>query len=58
MGNAVMKRTENKTADGWEWDESEYSSPCRHRLKMERQAYEAAEREDRENDIPFNIVGF
>ena len=50
MGNAVMKRTENKTADGWEWDESEYSSPCRHRLKMERQAYEAAEREDRENE--------
>lgn len=33
-------------------------TPDKERLKRERQSYEEAEREDRENDIPFNIVGF
>lgn len=39
-------------------DKTEYGEPGKHRLKRQRQAYEEAEREDRENDIPFNIVGF
>lgn len=40
----------------WDWNESILLD--KKRLKRERQAYEEAEREDRENDIPFNIVGF
>ncbi len=39
-------------------DKTEYREPGKRRLKRQRQAYEEAEREDRENDIPFNIVGF
>lgn len=30
-------------------DKTEYRKPGKHRLKRERQAYEEAEREDREN---------
>ena len=37
---------------------TEYRIPDRRRMKRQRKACEEAEREDRENDIPFNIVGF
>lgn len=35
------------TVDWW-WDEHEYRVPSRARMERERQAYEEAEREDRE----------
>ena len=41
-----------------EYDEPAYGIPSKELLKRKRKAYEQAEREDRENDIPFNIVGF
>jgi len=40
------------------WDEIEYRIPNKKRLERQRQAYEEAEREDRENDIPFGDGGF
>lgn len=49
---------ENRMVIDEEWGEIEYRVPNRDRMKRERQAYEEAEREDREDDIPLNIVGF
>lgn len=34
----------------WWWDEQEYRVPSKARMKKQRQAYEEAEREDRENE--------
>jgi len=45
-----MEQIENRMVVDWVWDEIEYGIPNRHRLKRERQAYEEAEREDRENE--------
>ena len=39
---------ENPMTVDWWWDEQEYRVPSRARMKRERQAYEEAEREDRE----------
>lgn len=45
-----MEMIENAmVVDNW-WDEQEYRIPSRARMKRERQAYEEAEREDRENE--------
>lgn len=41
---------ENPMVVDWWWDEQEYRMPSRARMKRERQAYEEAEREDRENE--------
>ena len=41
---------ENKMVLDWPWDEIEYGVSNKRRLKRERQAYEEAEREDRENE--------
>lgn len=41
---------ENSIAVDWWWDEQEYRVPSKSRMKRERQAYEAEEREDRENE--------
>lgn len=41
---------ENKMVVDWVWDELEYGVPNKARLRRERQAYEEAEREDRENE--------
>lgn len=41
---------ENKMVVDWAWDKIEYGVPIRARLKKERQAYEGAEREERENE--------
>lgn len=54
----MYEQIENSMVVNWWWDEQEYRMPSKARMKRERQAYEEAEREDRENDIPFNIVGF
>lgn len=43
--------------DHWTWNEPE-QLPNKQRLKRERQAYEEAEREDREDDVPFGVGGF
>ncbi len=45
-----MQEIENKMVLDWPWDEEEYGVPDRRRLKRIRQAYEEAEREDRENE--------
>ena len=45
-----MQEIENKMVVDWAWDEIEYGVPSRRRIKRERQAYEEAEREDRENE--------
>jgi len=39
---------ENIVVTDWWWGEQEYRVPSRARMKRERQAYEEAEREDRE----------
>ena len=44
-----MEQIENKMVVDWAWDEIEYGFPSKFRIKRERQAYEEAEREDREN---------
>ncbi len=45
-----MEMIENAmVVDNW-WDEQEYRLPSRAQMKRERQAYEEAEREDRENE--------
>lgn len=41
---------ENRMMINSEWNEIEYGVPNKRRLKRERQAYEEAEREDRENE--------
>lgn len=41
---------ENRMVIDSEWEEIEYGVPSRTRLKRERQAYEEAEREDREDE--------
>lgn len=41
---------ENPMVLDWWWDELEYGVPSKARLKGERQAYEEAEREDKENE--------
>lgn len=42
---------ENKMLVDSEWDEQEYRVPNKARLKRLRQAYEEAERVDRENEF-------
>lgn len=49
---------ENKMVVDEAWDWNERTSSDRERLKRERQAYEEAEREDREDDVPFGVGGF
>ncbi len=44
-----MEQAENPRVIDWWWDEQEYRAPSRTRLKRERQAYEEAEREDRDD---------
>ena len=39
---------ENSMVVDWWWDEKEYCIPSKAQMKRERQAYEEAEREDRE----------
>ena len=46
-----MQEIENKMVVDWVWDELEYGVPNRTRMKRERQAYEEAEREDRECEL-------
>lgn len=41
---------ENRMMINSEWNEIEYVIPNKRRLKREMQAYEEAEREDRENE--------
>lgn len=43
-------RIENRMVVDLEWDEIEYRIPNKARLRRERQSYEEAEREDRENE--------
>ena len=45
-----MQEIENRMIVDSEWDEIEYGVPSNARLKRQRQAYEEAEREDRENE--------
>ena len=45
-----MEQIENKMVVDAAWDEIEYGILSKRRLKRERQAYEEAEREDRENE--------
>lgn len=42
---------ENRMVVDSEWGEIEYGIPNKRRLNRERQAYEEAEREDRENEF-------
>lgn len=49
---------ENRMVIDDEWDEVEYRIPNKRRLKRERQAYEEAKREDREDVIPYGIAEF
>lgn len=49
---------ENAMLTDWWWDEHEYRVPSRARMKRERQAYEEAEKGDREDVIPYGTVGF
>lgn len=42
-----MMEIENSMIVDWWWDEQEYHIPNKRRLKMEQQAYEEAEREDK-----------
>ena len=44
----MYEQIENSMVVNWWWDEQEYRMPSKARMKRERQAYEAAEREDRE----------
>ncbi|MBD5543760.1 MAG: hypothetical protein HDR01_05850 [Lachnospiraceae bacterium] len=46
-----MEQIENKMVVDWAWDEIEYGIPNKRRLNRERQAYEAEEREDREDEL-------
>lgn len=46
-----MHELENRMIVDEEWDEIEYGVPSKARLKRERQDYEEAEREDRENEF-------
>lgn len=41
---------ENHMVVDWWWDDQECRAPSRARLKREKQAYEEAEREDREGN--------
>lgn len=45
-----MIEIENSMVVDWWWDEQEYGLPSKRRLKRKRQAYEEAEREDREDE--------
>lgn len=45
-----METIENAMVVDWWWGEQEYRLPSRAQMKRERQAYEEAEREDRENE--------
>lgn len=45
-----MQEIENPMVLAWWWDEQEYGVPSKRRLKRERQAYEEAERENKENE--------
>lgn len=47
----TMETVENSMVVDWWWDEQEYRVPSKARLKRERQAYEEAEREDRDEYI-------
>ncbi|MDE5965859.1 MAG: hypothetical protein K2G89_03410 [Lachnospiraceae bacterium] len=47
----MTDQIENAMVVNWWWDESEYGVPSKARMKRERQAYEAEEREDREDGI-------
>lgn len=44
------REIENRMIVDSEWGETEYGVPSKHRMNSERQAYEDAEREDRENE--------
>lgn len=46
----MYEQIENRMVVNWWWDEQEYRMPSKARMKRERQAYEEAEREDRENE--------
>lgn len=46
----MFNELENRMVIDEEWNEIEYGIPNRARMKRERQAYEEAEREDRENE--------
>lgn len=46
----MFNELENRMVIDSEWDEIEYGMPSRRRIKGQRQAYEEAEREDRENE--------
>lgn len=46
----IMETVENSMVIDWWWDELEYRIPSKARLKRERQAYEEAEREVREDE--------
>ncbi len=43
-----MERIENKQVVDWAWNEIEYGVPSGNRLKRIREAYEDAEREEKE----------
>lgn len=45
----MTEQIKNRMVVDWVWDEIEYGIPNKRRIKRERQAYEEAEREDREN---------
>lgn len=47
--NKMVYQIENQNEVDPEWDGIEYRIPNKTRLKRERQAYEEAEREDRED---------
>lgn len=46
----MYEQIENSMVVNWWWDEQEYRMPSKALMKRERQAYEEAEREDRENE--------
>lgn len=53
-----MVELENRMLIDSEFGEVEYGVPSKARLKMQRQAYEEVEREDKEDALPYGIVGF
>ena len=46
----MTEMIENNMVVDWWWSEQEYRVPSSSQLKRKRQAYEEAEREDRENE--------
>lgn len=50
----MQSEVDNILTTDWYWDEQEYRVPSKARMKRERQAYEEAEREDRESEFMGN----